>query len=82
MNIMFPGLWYLCQNSSDKLEDINIKGFSIGTSEQRVVVRTLGLVEKRFGTLCPMNARETYWAAKHVAGEPFEALSVMGPNGG
>ena len=80
MNIMFPRLWYLCQNPCDKLEDI--ESFSIGMREQRVVVRTFGLVEKRFGTLCPMNARETYWAAKHVASEPFETLSVMGPNGG
>jgi hypothetical protein len=71
----------LCEDASDKLEDVERLSFRM--CEQGVVVRILfRLIEKRLRARCPVNALEAHGASKQIAAKPFEAVRVLRPDGG
>ena len=54
MDVLFAGLGDLCEDSCDKLEDV--ESFSMGMGVERVFLGAVGFVEQNFGAGSPMDA--------------------------
>jgi hypothetical protein len=57
MDVVFAGLGDLCEDSCDKLEDVEC--FSIRMGVEWIFERAAGFIEEGFGAGRPMDAGET-----------------------
>ena len=54
MDVVFAGLGDLCEDSRDKLEDVEC--FSVGMGVEWVLERAAGFIEEGFGARSPMDS--------------------------
>jgi hypothetical protein len=62
VDVVFARLWDLCEDSGDKLEDVEC--FSVGMGVEWVFERAAGFIEEGFGAWSPMDSGETDGATK------------------